>query len=199
MKRISKKPEPEFFKHCAGSNKGWRDFIGTNEHSKLLEYLIDEQDGLCCYCEKKITNNSDAHIEHFKPQSTHPDGIYNYDNLHASCNGKKGKADSCGHKKGADFDGLISPLDHDCEQRFTYTLRGKIIPSNENDNDAKNTIKVLGLNCQRLVSLRSTIIKYISEGISNEDLEQILDTEHFKKFPFPTLLDWRTKKLDSLN
>ena len=134
----------------------WSDFSGSDEYHELKKQLIHEQGNHCCYCEVALKKNSDSHVEHFKPKDRYPIEMFNSQNLFACCQ----QSDSCGHKKGSNyFTGLVSPLDSDCQTRFTYTGRGEIIPNDENDADADKTIKILGLNCKRLVDRRSSLIK----------------------------------------
>ena len=88
----------------------------------------------------------------------------------ASCQ----KLDSCGHHKGSRyFTGLISPLQKDCQSRFTYTGSGQIIPAKEDDKNAAKTIEALGLNCKRLKLRRESIIKTL-ENSGGDYLSQSL-------------------------
>ncbi|MCI5142008.1 MAG: hypothetical protein D3909_09860, partial [Candidatus Electrothrix sp. ATG1] len=87
--------------------------------------------------------------------------LFAYENLLASCNRKE----SCGHKKGKWYSSaLVSPLGQDCEQRFTYTLDGRIIPSDKKDSSASETIEQLGLNCPKLKNQRKNIILALDNG-----------------------------------
>lgn len=56
---------------------------------KLLEYLINEQNGLCAYCNQRITVKS-ATVEHLICQSHNPILDLNYHNLFAVCRGNEG-------------------------------------------------------------------------------------------------------------
>ncbi len=54
MKYISRKlTEPEAFRRWKTRNKGanWDDFSRIPEHGELRQHLIDEQLGMCCYCD----------------------------------------------------------------------------------------------------------------------------------------------------
>jgi uncharacterized protein (TIGR02646 family) len=179
MKHIQKQQSPQYFEDWKTKNPraNWNNFSGTNEHSNLRTDLIAEQNQMCCYCEVKIENNgTSSHIEHLKDRKNFPKEMFNYDNLLASCQ----FTDSCGHKKGTGyFYGFVSPLDPNCQNRFTYTRDGRIIPVNENDTNAEKTIKVLGLNCRRLKDRRRTIIK----TLENENQE-------YKQKSLTNFLDW---------
>ncbi|MCP4697360.1 MAG: hypothetical protein GY862_10985 [Gammaproteobacteria bacterium] len=59
---------------------------------------------------------------------------------------------------------MVSPLDKNCGDRFTYTLDGKMIASAREDTWAEKTIEKLGLNCPRLKDRRESIIKGLDNG-----------------------------------
>ncbi len=67
---------------------------------------------------------------------------------------------------------MVSPLDDDCQSRFTYTGNGKIIPSDESDTFAQRTIDIVGLNCKRLKDRRLSLIKVLDNEWT--DFEQSL-------------------------
>ncbi len=161
MKHISKQSEPNHFKTWKDNNSSslWEEFVKSNEYRSLKSFLRDEQEGRCCYCEIIIQGNCDTHIEHYKPKSKYPNDKYNYLNLLASCQHN----DSCGHKKGKVYDNFIVSPFGDCESRFTYTGNGMIISSDENDEHAKKTSELLGLNCKRLRDLRNTILQILED------------------------------------
>ncbi|MCI5122526.1 MAG: hypothetical protein D3908_15330 [Candidatus Electrothrix sp. AUS4] len=84
----------------------------------------------------------------------------------ASCNNKE----SCGHKKGRWYrPDMVSPLTEGCEQRFTYTLDGRIIPLDKEDEVASETIEQLGLNCTKLKDRRKSIIMALDNGGNGPD------------------------------
>jgi len=157
MKYIAKESEPTSFSDWKKqkSHLNWKDFSRTEIYTELRKELISQQDNLCCYCEVALTEEIDAHIEHLKDQDHYPNERYKFNNLLASCQ----KKDSCGHnKKNGYFKEMITPLDKHCQSHFTYTGRGKIIPKDENDKIAQDTIDLLGLDCQRLRDRRLSII-----------------------------------------
>jgi uncharacterized protein (TIGR02646 family) len=154
--------------------------------------LNNEQFGLCCYCEIVLSTEG-SHIEHLKPRSHFQQEIFSYNNLLLSCNHN----DSCGHKKGGwHKESMVTPLDEDCHSRLTYAFNGKVIPTDETDFIAEETILNLGLNCPRLKDRRKSIICAIeSTGSSGPDLNYLTQMiEEQKKgrdswpFGFYTLL-----------
>ncbi len=149
MRHITRQESPEVFEKWKNNSNSanWRDFQKTDVYRTVKDCLITQQNSLCGYCEIAVQMDS-SHIEHLKDKHNYPDHEFDYDNFIASCQW----TDSCGHKKGANyFPGFVSPFDDNCEKRFTYTWKGKIIPVDENDSDAIKTIKILGLNCRRLI------------------------------------------------
>jgi len=125
MKHIQKKTPPEDFsqwvirKQQRGFQRDdWKRLRGKIKQS-LHRSLLVEQGYLCCYCERRIENPNDCHIEHFHPKSLFPAKKFEYTNLLCSCqkDTKPGEPLHCGKAKGDWFDAklLISPLDADCE------------------------------------------------------------------------------------
>lgn len=171
MKYIKKGDVPLFFREWrigkGRSLNNWNDF-SQNYHDvyqELKEHLLSEQLSLCCYCESCIESKN-RHIEHLKPKSSYQNQVFDFDNLLVSCDEK----DHCGHKKlGQYFAGFVSPMASDCERRFIYTERGEIIPTDEDDADAKKTIEILGLNDKKLKGSRKAIIKALGEDSIDAD------------------------------
>ncbi len=169
MKYIKKGNEPEQFLEWKNKkSENWKpQYINIDSDVKqtLHQELIKEQGYICCYCGKRVSEN-DSHIEHFRPQKKYPSKELDYQNLHASCQGlsKNGEDESdkkvprhCGHLKGNWFDKklLISPLSKNCETRFKFIGHGQI---EGNDQAAKETIKKLGLDIDKLRALRREAI-----------------------------------------
>ena len=169
MKYILKMREPENFHRWKTRNKGanWNDFSGTSEHGELRNRLIEEQQRMCCYCEVMILSEN-SHVEHLKPKGnpSYRKDMFLYANLLASCQYK----DSCGVKKANLYEPyMVSPLNENCSERFTYTSDGSIIPSDKTDKWAEKTIEKLGLNCRRLKDRRMSIIKGLDNGGKGPD------------------------------
>ncbi|MEI6380232.1 MAG: retron system putative HNH endonuclease [Cyanobacteriota bacterium ELA615] len=182
MKHIIKQEEPVSFTSWKTNanktpKKTYKTFSRkTSIRKDVKKALMNEQGYICCYCESRL-GDEQSHIEHFKPQSLHPEESLNYNNLLCSCqkNLEQGEPRHCGNLKGDWFDKalLISPLDPNCESRFVYTFDGRIKPQ---DQAAEETIEKLGLNIPKLIALRNKAI----EGFL-DDREDISDTEleHF--------------------
>ena len=198
MRCIVKGEVPEAFAQWKARNSAksdWSSFSKPQSQSyviyqKLRHSLISEQKHQCCYCEVVLKKEGDAHVEHLKDQGHHPDERFNFSNLLASCQYR----DSCGHKKGNGFfKEMVSPLDENCQARFTYTARGKIIPIDEGDSFAQKTIDLLGLNCKRLIDRRLSIIRNLAP-VEREYLLQALDNCVEWGWGFYTVIEYMIAK-----
>ncbi|MBE9488298.1 MAG: TIGR02646 family protein [Bacteroidetes bacterium] len=183
---IKNKIEPIEFTDWKNNNPNLKyNDLKNPEKAILKDSLICEQKKLCCYCECRLINDDsnieregsniereDSHIEHFRPKdnSMFPELQFEYTNLFASCTKNKGQCSSdkehCGHKKSNYFsDKLISPLEKDCDKHFIYSLEGEILPKDENDDRAIETIEILNLNSELLIEKRKEIIDFLYEHI----------------------------------
>ena len=118
---------------------------------------LQEQGAICCYCESRVTIGN-SHVEHFRPKERFRQHQLKYDNLHCSCQRELKEAEPrhCGHSKGSWFNSrLISPLERDCGEHFTFTGSGEIRPRLQGDCAAKITIEKLRLNIPKLRALRA--------------------------------------------
>lgn len=155
--------------------------------------MVIEQNEYCPYCEKRIYDNSDGHIEHIKPRDYYPKEFQNYDNLLVSCNEKN----SCGmYKKNKYDDKFINPVIDNPLTYFNYNIAsGEIIPKSNDDhsNEYKKaiyTIEVLNLNCYELTEARKALIDILEvyrENYEeyNEYLQYFIDDGH----NFPSLIN----------
>lgn len=143
-----------------------------NYYSKenLRTALITEQGYICCYCIQRIKDAPlHAKIEHFLPKDSYKANTFDYQNLHLACMGGERDAPPryCDTYKGNQPTTIISPLQPNCQEHFTYTEQGNIKPNNNHNIDkelAKTTIETLNLNAPALKLLREkTIDTYIYE------------------------------------
>ena len=149
MKHINKSSEPESFGSWKADNPDKTYALFPRKEKKTLKKkLIQEQGGICCYCEQSIIL-SNSHIEHFRPQDTYKGLSLDYNNLLCSCQKEPDKETPlhCGHCKSNWFEEglLVSPLDPSCENRFHFTDDGRIFPAVPDDVAAAETIKRLAL------------------------------------------------------
>lgn len=158
MKYIKKGTVPQFFIDDTAGLTLWKEFYSVKRR-RLKKYILDnEQFGLCCYCEKTVSIDSDSsHVEHVKPKS---DGIstltFEYNNLLVSCQGNHfneigdSSKNTCGHKKNNDFDEyrFLNPtLVVDIADYFVFDSLTGVISASLKDNDrAEYTFQTLNLN-----------------------------------------------------
>ncbi len=181
MKYIDKGTEPSFFTKWKNQDKmyqrgrsNWKRLDSTTK-KQLHKVLIKEQGAICCYCGTRIRVN-ESHIEHFRPQKQYPKLKLEYNNLLCSCQFELQKTEPrhCGNAKGSWFDEnlTISPLDLSRESRFEYLENGSVQGSN-NDEAAKQTIKHLELDINKLRELRQAAIFAALEDIDILDEKMI--------------------------
>lgn len=176
MKSINKyKAEPIEFSDWKAQNPNatYRDLRGAAKEA-LKVSLIQEQKGICCYCECRITQGT-SHIEHFKPKdlTQYPELQLEYSNLHASCQklNDSNPDKHCGHKKDNDYlPTLISPLEPDCATHFSYEYDGTILGTDDRGSEA---ITMLNLSSELLNQQRESLIDYFLE-LSKEKLAEEL-------------------------
>ncbi len=181
MKYIEKSIEPSSLSEWKAQDKmykrkkaKWKRF-GKPYKEKFTQVLIDEQGGICCYCEQKLKID-DCHLEHLLPQKldTFSESLFDYKNLLCSCQQvlKKGEPRHCGNSKGSwyDKDLLVSPLDRSCESKFNYNSDGTI---ESTDEASKQTIIHLQLAIDKLNSLRASAIEpFIIDPITFEEISE---------------------------
>jgi len=183
MKHIVKQDEPQAFTDWkASANEDWQPTYDdlSGETKKAVKYaLMAEQGDICCYCERRLTDE-DSHIEHFRPQRDPAVDLIDFGNLLCSCQNqlKKGEPRHCGNLKGEWFDRdlLISPLDPGCEDRFAFTGDGLIKPAADHDQAASETITRLGLSIPKLNDMRAKVIEpFLDEELSLEEVQSFVD------------------------
>ena len=123
----------------------------------IRENLIKEQHGLCAYCMRRIENNSDMTIEHWRPIEQNLDGAMDYENMLGVCNGGRKINEAvyddrhvicCDASKGSQTI-TINPLNPLHIQKIRYSEDGKIYtyPRDEIfENDINNVLHLNGEN-----------------------------------------------------
>jgi len=175
MFKINKK-KPTFFEQSKRKirlpkiSNAWEKI--SEIRSSLREYILsEEQNGLCGYCERKITSDSnESNIDHFKTRNLFPEETLNYDNLLVSCNRKE----TCATHKDQniktknEYSKIINPVADNPDKYFEYLPTGEIISKGGNSK-AKFTIDIFNLGKKEsdyLVQRR----KQLTKAIDNIDL-----------------------------
>lgn len=155
---------------------------------ELKKVLIKEQKGLCAYCCGKITEEK-SHNEHIEPRNP---GIYSsdnsleYTNIVASCNNQE----TCGNKKKNKYDSMrfVSPLDKDCEEKFTYYADGVI-------GGDPYTIDLLNLNDYGLKSARKAVFRKLMNLDKDTIKECYMNESEENLQPYHNVIKWILKTM----
>ena len=134
----------------------WDDFKSKHRsvYLQLKQHLVDEQGGICAYCNQKILNGSNTQIEHVKDKSLFISQIFDYTNLVACCLGgekdPKPRELYCGAQKNRyyqinNYTSLTThPLSASCETDIVCQLNGQLKASSVNIQQCID--EILGLN-----------------------------------------------------
>lgn len=192
MRYVQKGESPQFFETCKADlpeDSTWDDF-GQGElgecKKNLREHLIQEQDQLCIYCERKLVSTG-QHIEHIYPKDPvggFPELTFEYTNLVVSCNGdqceppefrnifKPEDVASCGHKKNNDLDvsEFLNPTtERGIREYFAYGKDTGEIKAIDGNEKAKYTINLLNLDNPRLNMARLNAPQAIFDVLANSN------------------------------
>lgn len=194
MKHIHKGAAPDSLtRWTALGNENWQPAYSNMPQDikkAVKEALMVEQGWLCCYCERHLTDE-DSHIEHFHPQSNPEVDPLDFSNMLCSCQSqlKTGQPRHCGHLKEDWFDPdlLVSPLQPGCECHFAFSGIGEIMPADNDDRAASETIARLGLNIKKLQDMRKNAIEpFLDDRLNAEDVRNFvkgyLDRDETGKF-----------------
>jgi uncharacterized protein (TIGR02646 family) len=195
----------------AGQKLSYDDF---NDKPLLNDLLREEQGGICCYCQQRIShyqapNVEGSHNEHFVPQKGNSNVQTEYRNIYACCNYSKGMKKSQQHCGEAKQDNIIYDFIKwiGCSTHFKYNTLGEIIPQGSyntmaefEDNKALLTcrqkevlraIKVLNLNQESLKLERKkdqTALLAILTKLTQEQIQAKI-REFNKEKPYKRFVD----------
>jgi uncharacterized protein (TIGR02646 family) len=174
MKQIVKIGEPiALLEHRAQQHSNF-DNIPFETKEILRQNLLSEQGFICCYCMKRIPENSMPYmkVEHFRCQDHHGNLQLTYSNLLAACTGNEGQTkikQTCDTKK-ANIDLFISPLVNapNCETLFKYNSEGEITSINDDPEIERQLNEVLNLNMQTLKEGRRQVYLEVQKRVEDE-------------------------------
>jgi len=173
----------------------WKDWRGKVKQA-LYAHLLDEQKGLCIYCQQAIpkkteiqsSNQIRSHIEHIRPRNLYSELIFDYSNLSISCEGfdcaatKQSEKEFCGHRKANEYNEnqFLHPFElQDIEDYFEYDADGRIFANSlKNEVERKKAeymIATLALNHTILIQKRAETYGAIIEK-SDNDINELLDS-----------------------
>jgi len=178
MLKINKLKEPDFiikFKTNKSPNV-WKDYNSEIKNNVKEFILKNEQQYFCAYCERKIYESVNSHIEHIKPRDLYPSLFQNYENIIISCNDKN----SCGRAKGNTYaEEFINPVLENPSHYLEFNLAsGEIVPKDseeisDNNKKAKYTIELLKLNYYKLKEARKNLIDILEVYNSSYEEEEV--------------------------
>lgn len=161
LKKLERSPEPSCFGRLRRSNLDmW--CITPEDKADIWSKLNIMQNDFCAYCESKFVDLA-CHIEHLVPQhilkATRNRSIYEWDNIYGSCD----NVEHCGRYKDHiitdyDFNNLIRADTENASDYLDFLPDGHVTPKDNLDCVSRikaiETIRVLNLDCPRLVNLR---------------------------------------------
>lgn len=207
MKRIDKGGEP-------GSLLVYRKQRGTPAPSyadlpakvrlDLQAALLEAQRGLCCYCQGRLKTET-MKIEHFMPQSAHPELELDWGNLWAACPGNPGPpaTQTCDTRKGNQVIEL-GPGSAAADQ-VSFKDSGRL--DHQDPDRLREAEEVLGLNTPLLVRARKQAVQGMIAALTRKKGNARFTTEftsrelralqHLSTAPAyeATLVFWLNKRL----
>jgi len=180
---IKKTDSPDFFEKEKNTfplteESSWKDFRNPCK-TKFKKFLVEEQNGLCVYCECDLALTS-SHIEHIKPRSKYKQLKFNYKNLTVSCDGSflchesLVNKQSCGHRKDDLYieELFLNPTEQlDIEEYFLFNPEtGAILPAEGIKHEKSSyMINVLNLDVQYLRDARKYAKEVLVDLLSSPD------------------------------
>lgn len=168
MRQINKGAEPNVMTAWKAANRTLPNYcyasLSAVHRDEIRAALVTEQRGLCAYTGRRIENSS-CHIEHLRPQChCGPGDDVDYRNLVAGVPAPNTPRLTYGAHKKDSWPPIhneylfVSPLSKACGARFSFNLKGEVLPARSDDAAASETIDRLGLNDAALVRLRKAAI-----------------------------------------
>ena len=164
MRQITKRREPGSLTAHRQTPESFYD--NYQEKDELRVSLVNEQEGLCCYCMERVhADRVSMKIEHWRSQDLYPDLQLVYQNLLAGCKGGEDQPDEkkhCDTSKG-NKDLKYNPADpsHHIETWISYEFDGSIRASDPEFDGQLTT--VLHLNLDRIKNNRVGVLNAVLE------------------------------------
>jgi uncharacterized protein (TIGR02646 family) len=188
MKQIVKNAEPNSLLQHRASQFANFDNIPLATKEELRQSLLSEQGHICCYCLKRIPENTPPYmkVEHYKCKANFGPLQLNYTNLFGACTGNEGQPkikQTCDTKK-SNTDLNINPTSilPICETLFKYNADGEISSITDDEGVNRQLNDVLNLNMQTLKDGRSEIYLEVQKRVILESKKTKKDKTSFVKF-----------------
>ena len=163
------------------------------DKTELRECLLKEQGYLCAYCMKRIHNERDTKIEHYRARNS--ENQLEYANLLAVCYGNQTASEMKSGKKRLTCDSMkgnqflhINPQSKEDMELIYYDNQGFIYSRNEIYEDDINNILNLNDSYGYLIGNRKAVIDAIIQKL------RVAKTQQEAK---EMLLKWKKKYKDS--
>lgn len=170
MRTIRKGKEPRVLETYRQTEGATFAYLPAEVKRRIREQLVEEQLGLCCYCQSRIRATPEGmKIEHWQCQAHHPGRQLDYSNLLGACLGGHGRPEReqhCDTRKGNN--GLcFSVCDpaHPIERHIRFLGDGKISADDADIDEAIDA--VLSLNMPRLVSNRKAVLAAFQQRLQD--------------------------------
>lgn len=158
--------------------------LSQSDKDLIWQSLNIMQSYFCVYCDGALIGH-ECHIEHLIPQNilkiTRGRNIYEWDNLFGSCD----NSEHCGRYKDhivKDYnpENLIKPDSEDSSQYLSFLVKGNVVAQSNLEKTfeikAKETIRVLNLDCPRLRNLRAKKIgEFQMQYLNLEEIRESID------------------------
>ncbi len=174
MRTIQKGKEPPSLTNHR--KKDYADYNNYPDKDNLRRALVEEQHGLCCYCQSRIRPTPTAmKIEHWMCQENYPDRQLDYINLHGACLGGKGRrpeSQHCDTRKGEKLLSFsVCDSSHRIEERIRFLGDGTIKSDNATIDKCIN--ETLNLNLQLLKDNRKAALDGFIRATSSWGLNDL--------------------------
>lgn len=166
MRTIQKGPEPASL--TLHRKQPHADYDNYADKEALRHVLVDEQRGVCCYCQSRIRATPNGmKIEHWQCQTGYPARQLDFTNLLGACLGGHGRPERdqhCDSRKGnADLCFSVCDPAHPIERQIRFLGNGEITSDDAAVRDALDD--VLNLNWTRLVSNRKAVLEAFQQRL----------------------------------
>lgn len=183
MRKLSRPLEPNCLQRLKSSSPTvWN--LSQSDKDVIWQSLNAMQSNFCAYCEGALIEK-ECHIEHLIPQNIlkaiRGRSIYEWDNLFGSCD----NSEHCGRYKDhivRDYDSknLIKPDLDDSSKYLSFLESGSVVVQNNlntsSEMKAKETIRILNLDCSRLKNLRAKKIgEFQMQYLNLEEIKESID------------------------
>lgn len=186
------------------ADRSWDD-LHRQAKDALRARLHKDQQGLCCYCYVRITDDHTSHIEHVEPQSAH--NRFDWENLALACEGGNhtGNPAHCDHAKQQLPLEVIHPYRAPVIRFVTLREQGKLAVTDAARRDVDEVLNLNAAHLQRQRErARQAVVATLMRGKRRDEewprrtIEQVLEQLRRRNDPIeyqPLLEAWLERRL----